>query len=160
MKNKGFTLIELLIVVGILAVIIAAVAVYVNPAKQFARANNVKRWVDITNIMNAISQNIVDHQGVFDTSGTNCGGDIATTTVKYIASTDYDLCGCIVPGYVGSLAVDPVSGLPSSGVIDCTAAYNTHYTIVKNATTGRITIAAPDAQVEEGTTPPTISIIR
>jgi len=159
MKNKGFTLIELLIVVGILSVLIAAVAVALNPAKQFAKANNARRWADITNIMNAVSQNIVDNQGVFSTAGANCGGEIATTTARYIASTDYNLCGCIVPGYAGSLASDPVKGSPNSGVVDCTAAYNTHYTIVQNATTGRITIAAPEAQSEGGTIP-TISITR
>jgi len=162
MKNKGFTLIELLIVVGILAVLIAAVAVALNPAKQFAKANNARRWADITNIMNAISQNIVDHQGVFDTSGTNCGGDIPTTATSTIANTgtDYDLCGCIVPGYAGSLASDPVKGSPSSGVIDCASLYNTQYEIVKNATTGRITIIAPYAQDEGTGTPPIISITR
>ena len=74
MKNKGFTLIELLIVVGILAVLIGAIAAAINPLKQFAKANNARRWADIMNIMNAISQNIIDNQGTFDSSG--CEGAI------------------------------------------------------------------------------------
>jgi type IV pilus assembly protein PilA len=164
MKNKGFTLIELLIVVGILAVLITAVAVALNPAKQFAKANNARRWADITNIMNAISQNIVDHQGVFDTSGAGCGGDIPTTTTsiasKSYDSTGYDLCGCIVPGYIGSLPTDPAYGSPAGGVINCTDSYHTEYTIKKDATSGRITITAPRAQDEGTGTPPTISIVR
>jgi len=165
MKKKGFTLIELLIVVGILGVLVGAIAVAINPLQQFAKANNARRWADTMNIMNAISQNIIDHQGTFDTSGTDCGGVIPTTDT-YIANaasvdytTYYDLCGCIVPNYIGSLTVDPVKGSPAGGVNVCTTTYHAYYKIKKDATSGRITISSPQAQSEGGSTP-IISITR
>ncbi len=159
MNKKGFTLIELLIVVGILAVLIGAIAAAINPGKQFAVANNTRRWADNMNIMNAISQNIIDNQGIFATSSAECGGDIPTTTMAIKKTGGYDLCGCIVPYYIGNLAVDPTDGSPAGGVSDCTADYDTAYNIVYNTTTGRITISAPKAQSENGS-PPTISITR
>jgi len=160
MKTRGFTLIEVLIVVGILAVLIGAIAAAIRPARQFAKANNARRWADVMNIMNAISQNIIDHQGTFDTSGTNCGGALPAT-IKTIKKTDgYDLCGCIVPEYIGSLSVDPTAGTPTSGVSDCTASYDAGYTIIYSATTGRVTITAPGAQSEDGGAAPVISITR
>jgi len=69
------------------------------------------------------------------------------------------LCGCIVPDYIGSLAVDPTAGSPSGGVSDCSASYDAGYEISQDSTTGRITISAPDAQSENGSAP-TISITR
>jgi len=165
MKKEGFTLIELLIVVGILAVLIGAIAAAINPMKQFAKANNARRWADTMNTMNAISQNIIDNEGIFATSSANCGGGIPTTET-YIAnasstdySTYYDLCGCIVPDYIGSLPVDPVKGSPSGGVSNCTSTYHAYYTIKQDSTTNRVTITAPNAQSENGTAP-TISITR
>lgn len=159
MKNKGFTLIELLIVVGILAVLIGAIAAAVNPPKQFAKANNSRRWADIMNIMNAVSQNIIEGKGVFTTSS-SCTQLIPTTTATNIQKTGgYDLCACIVPNFIGSLAVDPLQGTPANGVTDCAAAYSTYYQIQRNEITGRITITAPLAQSEGGTTP-VISLTR
>lgn len=166
MKYKGFTLIELLIVVGILAVLIGAIAAAVNPPKQFAKANNSRRWADVMNIMNAVSQNIIEGKGVFTTT-TDCLQAIPTTET-YIANaaapggeytTYYDICGCIVPGYIGSLPVDPLKGSPANGVASCATTYHTYYTIQRDSTSGRITIKAPLAQSEGGTTP-TISLTR
>ena len=154
MKNKGFTLIELLIVVGILAVLIGAIAAAVNPPKQFAKANNSRRWADVMNIMNAVSQNIIEGKGVF-----NCAEAIPTTSATYISSSDYNLCACIVPNYIGTLPVDPLQGSPANGATNCASAYNTYYQIQQDHASGRITITAPLAQSEGGTTP-TISLTR
>lgn len=159
MKKKGFTLIELLVVVGILAVLIGAMAAAINPMKQFAMANNARRWANIMNIMNAVSQNIVDNQGVFATSTAECGGDLPTSTTTMKKTGGYDICGCIVPGYIGSLPVDPTNGSPAGGVSSCAATYDTAYNIIYSTTTRRTTIIAPNAQSENGTAP-TISLTR
>lgn len=158
MKNKGFTLIELLIVVGILAVLIGAIAAAINPMKQFAKANNARRNADIMNIMNAVSQNIVDGKGNW-----TCSGKPLPTSTTYIANTTtadyatyYDLCSCIVPGYVGAMPVDPSSGTWGD---NCASAYHAYYRIKQDPTTHRITIDAPSAQAEDGSVP-TISITR
>ncbi len=55
LKNlqKGFTLIELLVVIGILAILLAIVLIAINPARQFAQANDTKRESDVHTILNA-----------------------------------------------------------------------------------------------------------
>ena len=53
-KNKGFTLIELLIVIGIIAILAAAVIVAINPGRQFAQARNSTRKSHISALYNAI----------------------------------------------------------------------------------------------------------
>ena len=62
--QKGFTLIELLVVIGILAVLLAITLIAINPAKQFAQANNTQRSSDVNAILNAINQYMADNKGV------------------------------------------------------------------------------------------------
>ena len=52
--KQGFTLIELLVVIGILAVLLAITLIAINPAKQFAQANNTQRSSDVNTLLNAI----------------------------------------------------------------------------------------------------------
>lgn len=152
MEKKGFALIELLVVVGILGVIIGAIIVAVNPLKQFAQANNAKRRADLMNIMNAISQNIVDNNGTFTTT-TNCLNSIPEDATTTISSTAYNICGCIVPDYIGALAVDPSEGSPAGDVSNCGITYDTGYQIIATGTPKRITLIAPYAQSENGSAP-------
>ena len=68
MKNnnkRGFTLIELLIVIGIIAILAAAVIVAINPGQQFAQARNATRWNHINSLNNSIFSFSVDNQGQF-----------------------------------------------------------------------------------------------
>jgi len=53
-KKRGFTLIELLVVIGILALLLAITLIAINPAKQFAQANDTKRSSDVNAILNAV----------------------------------------------------------------------------------------------------------
>src|SRR5437667_6776235 len=62
-KQSGFTLIELLVVIGILAVLLAIVLIAINPARQFAQANNTKRRSDIGAILNAVGAYTADNAG-------------------------------------------------------------------------------------------------
>jgi type IV pilus assembly protein PilA len=150
-KRKGFTLIELLIVIGIIAVLMAIAIVAINPGRQFAKANNARRWADVNTILNAVSQNIVDGKGVW-----TCAVALpATATTIGSGTGNVDICSCLVPTYIGAIPVDPTTG--SITTPPCTT-YNTGYTIFQDATNRRVTVAAT-GQSENGAAP-TISVTR
>jgi len=147
--GKGFTLIELLIVIGIVVVLAGIVIVAINPMQQFAKANNARRWANVTAILNAVSQNIIDSRGVW----TCAGYSTLPASSTAIATSTADICSCLVPKYIAELPVDPVTGTYT----DCTD-YNTGYSIFQDAVTKRITVEAV-SQPENGTTPE-ISVTR
>ena len=137
-QQKGFTLIELLVVIGILAVLLAITLIAINPAKQFAQANNTKRRSDVNAILNAVDQYAADHKGVLPDGITTT----ALTLKKPVGTDGIDICADLVPTYIAALPSDPQE---SSGVAvsDCAAAeYNTGYTISKSASNNRLTVTA------------------
>ena len=138
--QKGFTLIELLVVIGILAVLLAITLIAINPANQFAKANNTKRRSDVNAILNAVNQYMADNKGVLPTG--------ITTTARTIADTGADLCTVLVPKYIAALPVDPQTnnGLEVS---NCLAAYVTNYEIIQSTADSRITVSAPGAELAE-----------
>lgn len=136
-KQKGFTLIELLVVMGILAVLLAAVLIAINPDRQFKQARDSQRRNDVLTILNAVQQNIADNKGTF--TGGTLGATALTIAKPAVAGTSIDICDDLAPTYTSILPSDPNSSNPN-GVVDCTADYNTGYTI--SQTGGRITVAA------------------
>jgi prepilin-type N-terminal cleavage/methylation domain-containing protein len=144
--GAGFTLIEILIVMAIIAMLASIVIIAINPARQFATARNTQRWVAINSILNATNQNIIDNQGTFDFSGCDATSMPASATV--IKKTNgVDLCGCLVATYLAALPYDPSTG----SYTDCTT-YDTGYTIYQDGTTGRLTVAAPHAELSASIT--------
>lgn len=146
--QKAFTLIELLVVIGILAILLAIVLVAINPARQFAQANNTQRSSNVNSILNAV------HQYAADNNGTLPAG--IDTTVRTItdsgAVNTVDLCTAVVPTYIADLPLDPTAGTESPAASVCTdvgADYGTGYTIVSSATDNRVTVAAPSAELSE-----------
>ena len=143
-KNQGFTLIEILIVIGIIAILAAVVLVAINPARQFAQANDSQRTSNTSAILNAIGQYIADNRGALP-------GDITSMTagdVGTIANDDIDICVDLVPTYLPALPTDPKSdheGI-SMEVGDC-GDYDTGYEISKDDN-GRITVSAPETEVD------------
>jgi len=137
--SKGFTLVELLIVIGILGILLAIVLVALNPAKQFAQANDTKRSSDVNAILNAVHQYAADKKGKLPTA--------VTTTVGNISTTGINICADLVPTYLAQLPVDPSinDGTPVS---DCAVAggYDTGYQIVSSATNSRVTVSASGAE--------------
>ncbi|MFA6495429.1 MAG: type II secretion system protein [Candidatus Paceibacterota bacterium] len=78
MRNRSsFTLIELLIVIGILAVLVAAIVITLNPAQLLAQAQDGKRMQDFSTLGSALQMFVV--QG-----GTNLG----STNTIYISIPD------------------------------------------------------------------------
>lgn len=154
-KYSGFTLIELLVVIGILGILLAIVLIAINPAAQFAQANNTARTNDVNTILNAVHQYAADHKGVLPTG--------ITTTAQEIKKTGgADICAVLAPDYVSLFPVDPdvvgyTGASNGAAVADCTLDYQTGYTIVKDAS-GRITVTAVPESVRGVT--PVISITR
>jgi type IV pilus assembly protein PilA len=139
-NQKGFTLIELLVVIGILAVLLAITLIAINPAKQFAQANNTKRRSDVNAILNAINQYMADNKGTLPTG--------ITTTEQQISNSGANLCAALVPVYIAALPVDPQTsnGNPIQQT-GCAGAYVTNYNVIQAATSNRITVNAPGAEL-------------
>lgn len=142
-QRNGFTLIELLIVIGIIAVLAGVVIVALNPARQFAQARNTQRWSNVNAILNAVGQRTADNRGVFETG---CAAGPIPTTATVMATSGYDIAPCLVPTYISILPYDPSA--PGASYTS-TSSYNTAYNIQRDATTGRITISAPAAELGE-----------
>lgn len=133
---RGFTLIELLIVIALIAVLAGAVIIALNPARQFQQARDSERWSHMSALANAIQQNMTENRGVW-----TCAVALPATA-KNIAdattdATGVDICSCLVPSQVASLPFDPSTGSYTS----CTT-YDTKYTVLQDATTKRVTVAA------------------
>jgi prepilin-type N-terminal cleavage/methylation domain-containing protein len=139
--RKGFTFLELLIVIAIVAILSSAVIALVNPPKMYANAHNTQRKSNINTILNAIGENSADNRGTF-----NCAaGTLPTSTTKMATST-YNIAPCLVPTYLPNMPYDPtLSGAHFSSTTD----YDTGYFIMRNASSGRITISAPGAELGE-----------
>ena len=144
-KQKGFTLIELLIVIGILAVLLSIVLIAINPARQFAQADNTKRRSDTTAILNAISQYSAEHKGLLPTA--------ITTTAQNISDGGANICADVMSNYISALPSDPKAANGGSAITSCTT-YDTEYQVVKD-TSNRVTVSAPLVEIGE-----TISITR
>lgn len=145
-NQKGFTLIELLVVIGILAVLLAITLIAINPARQFAQANNTKRASDVNAILNAIGQYAADNKGALPAG--------ITATPTNVSSTGINICATLVTQYLAALPVDPLTnnGTP---VTTCATAYDTNYQVSKSASDSRVTVTAPAAELTQ-----TISVTR
>lgn len=146
--RKGFTLIELLVVIGILGILLAIVLIAINPARQFALSNNTKRSSDVSTILNAISQYMVDSKGKAPTG--------LTATPTNLSDGGANICGALVPKYVAQLPMDPTK---TTAFTSC-ASYDTGYLVSVDAN-GRVTVSADQANVDAvDNVKPVISVTR
>jgi prepilin-type N-terminal cleavage/methylation domain-containing protein len=135
--KKGFTLIEILVVIGIIAVLAAIVLIAINPARQFAQANNAQRTSNANAILNALGQYMVDNKGAHPPQISSLPL-YATTT---ISKAGVDLCAVLTPIYLPTLPMDPTAG----SYTDCDT-YNTGYGVVLDSN-NRITVVATSSQL-------------
>lgn len=144
--TRGFTLIEVLIVIGIIAILAGVVLVAINPAKQFAAANDSQRSANVNAILNAVGQYMVDSKGTLPSAISA----LAANSTSTISKAGADLCSALVPTFIPALPVDPT--ITTGGVTDCTTNYNTNYGVIRDSN-GRVTIVA-------SSTVPNIKVIR
>ena len=142
-NRKGFTLIELLVVIGILAVLLAITLIAVNPAQNIEAAEDTQRRNDVTQILNAVGQYMVDTNGQAPSAVT------ATLTEIGSGTGLIDICADIVPTYIAGLPQDPDLGQDIVDQTECAAAHNTGYEI--SVSNGRVTVDAPNANSGAGT---------
>ena len=139
-NNRGFTLIEILLVLGIVTTLSVIFIVAINPAKESARSRNNQRELGVRIMLDAVYKNKLDSRGDFDCAA----GSIPTASSSSMATSTYDIAPCLIPAYLNNLPNDPED---SAAYYSSTTDYNTGYYIIKNITTGRITISAPSAEL-------------
>ncbi len=133
--QEGFTLIELLVVIGILAVLLAITLIAINPARQFAQANDTKRKSAATQILNAVGAYMADNRG-------NYPAALTASSSGEVSNTGINICADLVPNYMPALPQDPRNN-NGADITSCTT-YNSGYTITRNL--GRVTVTA-DSEV-------------
>jgi len=151
--KKGFTLIEVLIVIGIVAILASIVIIAINPARQFAQARNTQRRNDVLAILNSVHQRMTDNKGIFN-EGATCDAlpSVESIITNTVADGNVNLCACLVETYMAEMPYDPSDSL--ADYTSC-ADYYSGYTIIEDAVTGRVTVSASSAELEE-----TISVTR
>jgi prepilin-type N-terminal cleavage/methylation domain-containing protein len=150
-KNQGFTLIELLVVIGILAILLAITLIAINPARQFAQANNTKRSSDVNAILNAIGQYSAQNSGNITALGTISTVPGTPTLISNTTGTGIGnaFCTALVTEYIAALPSDPLTNNGAQvDEADCVGAdtWDTGYEMYRSATDNRITIIAPDTE--------------
>jgi len=138
LAQRGFTLIELLVVIGILVVLLSITLIAINPARQFAQADNTQRRSDVSAILNAVHQFGADNNGTYPAA--------ITAVPTEISDVGINICSDVVSLYLAALPADPDTGdaITEAG---CVAAHVTGYEISISATNDRVTVAAPNAEL-------------
>lgn len=140
---------EILVVVALIAILATITFIAINPAQNFQDTRNTQRSSHVGQILNAVSQylseegNTVGDFTVLDDAGVAtampaCGVGVAIigdTPVAASGDVYADLDNDLVDQYIVGIPVDPQTG----------DAADTGYTICEEGS-GRITIAAPDAE--------------
>ena len=145
----GFSLVELVVTVAVIAVVGVAVLLAVNPTGRLAKSRNDERTAHVRLVLDAVGRNMLENKGAFV-----CGtSEVPTSSTKMATGGgNYDIAPCIYPSYVSRIPFDATA---SGAHYTTTTDYDMGYFIIRNATSGRITISAPSAELGE-----TISVTR
>lgn len=120
--------------IPIFAVLVAIVLIAINPAGQFAKAQDTKRKADALQVVNAVWMYAADNNEEFPIGLTTTPTDVAT------------ICSDLVPQYIDSLPTDPSISSSAIGT-NCSTITSTGYLIFLDPT-GKVTVQAPQAKTE------------
>lgn len=144
--QKGFTLLEILLVVAAIAILAGIIIVAINPARQLGETRNAQRKVDVRTIISATQQYQLKEGGLPSSieSATSCGEQES----QEICATGASDCSGLVDlsvltndqKYITAIPTDPSGAMAANG---------TGYMIYRNATTGRVTVCAWQAELDE-----------
>jgi len=143
-SGAGFTLIEVLITVTIIVILSVVSITLLNPNAYLAKGRDMQRKSQLLTILNAVGQRAADNKGIFET-GCAAGAIPAVSAKMATGAGNYDIAPCLVPTYLPNMPYDPkASGAHYTSNSD----YDTGYNIIQDATTKRITVNAPAAELE------------
>ncbi len=119
----GFTLIELLIVIGIIAILAAAVIIAVKPGEKLAEARDSRRERDLITLESAVYIEWLDEGRAHPNIPTAEGEEDPEEEAKEICNTNIEavVCGDLVdlsdfvPKYLPTMPVDPHGGIDPNG---------------------------------------------
>jgi len=103
-KKKGFTLIELLIVIGIIAILAAAIIIAINPGQQFKQARNATRWSHMNSLANGVYSYVISNGGVYPPG---CPPAHPATTTIYAGGSGTS-CDALIPDHLTALPTPPL----------------------------------------------------
>lgn len=134
-------MLEVLLVVAIIAILAGIVIIAINPAKQLGDTRNTQRSADVTSILNATWQYMLDTNGNLPPAGSRGGQTIGTTATEICSQTAssctslVDLATLTTNGkYLAAIPKDPNCN------VSCNA-NGTGYTIFRDAN-NHITVAS------------------
>jgi prepilin-type N-terminal cleavage/methylation domain-containing protein len=108
-KKKGFTLIELLIVIGIIAILAAAIIIAINPGQQFKQARNATRWSHMNSLANAVYSYVISSGGTYPT-GCPLPYNVSSATTTIYQGGSVTSCDVLAPDHITALPTPPLGG--------------------------------------------------
>jgi len=134
--QKGFTLIELLVVILIISILAVTVFVALNPVARFKAARDSRRWVDVTSILTAVHEYIVDNNGTMPAGILTSESQLGTAASGCNTACPGANAACVnlsttLGAYLKTMPKDPLTGTDAT----------TNYKIVRDVN-GIVTVSA------------------